>query len=323
MFGIAKINRIPIYLLVLLQFSAFKMFSQVDAQLGHWMVNTEHYFLAPLELKPISAGIFTRQQWTGIDGRPQTYGVLANYQISNNFTGLLHFVNDKAGNINFNRARLGLSYGLGRRNNLRFNLAAVFHQKNFNTTYRAIDGVQGDPLLSGQTLNSSNVNFDFSVLYRNDIIRSGFSILNIANNRIESFPDEEMLFSVFVSKPFVLRSLGVLRGDVSLLYKAETNAFANGVPEALLRIEVVDNLKLGIGYRVNESIPALIEYKTGLNGIPLVMAYSYEINNSEFSRLNYGSHEFSLRIDLQSLKSVNSDSELDKNLNRNRNVRFL
>ena len=303
-----------LFIAVLVLLKSVSVFSQTEAQIGHYFLNTSSYNPAALASDGmISVRANHRQQWIGFENRPQTTYVGIEAPIKQHGVGLL-FENDKYGLFSSQSFYAQYSYkfkvGPGYLSGgvkLGF-LNQTFYGKKVN-----LDSIQSDyhsssdPLVPKTDVNGIVFDAGVGVFYKDDKRYAGFSITNVTAPNVDlgdyaSFKFRLNYLFLFEHNISLNNPLYVLKP--SFLAKTDFNSF-----QVDLNMNLEYNKKFwgGLGYRLLDAVI----FSVGMNlNIGLSVAYSYELPTTKIIRGTSGSHEFTVaygfKIDMKKKSSYKS-----------------
>ena len=322
-----KKNRIPreVFLtFVLLLCINVDLFSQNKEQLYHTNIIPEHYNSALGSKDFLSVYTFHRTQWSNISSSPQTTGLGVHWAMLPKLSTQLYFASDEIQSIRNQNVKLGFTYGLGAENKLRFSLRFGLVRLVQLADFSAVDPVIDDPILRNFNGSASAADADVSVAYGQNDWLVGLSVNNLLKSGVKDYGlNNERILSFYAENLWGFRLFRSIRLKTFMHYKSEMQAITNGVVEIGNLFEFNPKIALGAGYRFNESIPVIFQYKGIASNIPFVFQYSYDIQIGGLSNYNVGSHEISLRINLKGRSFIEGDIENEGGNRKSKNVRFL
>lgn len=308
-------------------------FAQQDA------MYTQHMF-QPMVYNPAYAGsrgalsttAIYRNQWTGIDGAPQTFSIAAHGPLGqrNSAIGIM-VENDALGVQNRLRAYVSYAYHIPFNNGklslgiqggiLNFNdeLSAVQFPDNVcDPAFGCVNGEQND-------VSGTSPNFGAGIYYYSDYFFFGVGVPHILNNTIDSKGTD---IDLYTQKRHYYATTGLILplGDnlkfrpTALVKYVEPSAIEDGILEgesvqAPIQVDVTahilynDALWLGVAARTGsgddilESVDFLLEYQFNRR---FRIGYAYDLPMTELRGAginNGGSHEIMLGYDVYKEKS--------------------
>lgn len=323
----SKNNRNPRTLMLASMFLlavTVELFGQNKEQLYHTNIIPEHYNSALGSKDFLSVYTFHRTQWSNISSSPQTTGIGAHWAVFPKLSTQLYFASDAIQSVKNQNFKLGFTYALGRENDLRFSLRFGLVRLIQSSDFSAVDPVDNDPVLQNFVGASSSADADVSAAYgRNDWLL-GISVNNLLKSGVQEFGiNNERVLSVYVENLWGFRIFRSVQLKTFIHYKSELQTVSSGVLEIGNLFKFNPKIAVGAGYRFNESIPLLFQYKGNASNIPFVFQYSYDVQIGGLSNYNVGSHEISLRINLRSRSIIDTDVENEDGNRKSKNVRFL
>jgi len=269
-------------------------FSQQDPQYTQYMYNLpviNPAYVGATEY--LNLGVLYRNQWTEIDGAPQTSTFFGNFKISENIGAGLSVIADQLGPVRETNlyADLGYAVTLKENHKLAFGLkiGATFHDiglKNLNV----FD--PNDPFFS-QNINSTTPNIGAGLFYFTDNYYAGISIpnflssihLNANGNRIGSETQHFIVTGGYVfslPKKVKLRPSFLVKSAFSAPFSFDLN----------INVLLYDKLELGISYRNTDSVSGLVNFAVTEQ---LNIGYAYDAVTSDIRQFAPSSHEIIIR----------------------------
>ncbi|SFG10394.1 type IX secretion system membrane protein, PorP/SprF family [Salegentibacter agarivorans] len=247
----------------------------------------------------LNLGGIYRSQWQNVDGAPSTANFFAHTPISERVELGLTVVHDEIGGIvKENNITADFAYVLPAGENSKIS----FGLKGGLTTFDAnLSGLQvnqpGDPAL--ENVNEVFPVFGVGAFWFGDNYYLGASAPNLFTSKyieneqeIAALGEEEIHY--YLTGGYVFQ----LNPDLKL----KPAFMARGVQGAPLAVDVTanvllyDRLEAGVGYRFNETITGLVNFKITPS---LRVGYAYDHFTSEFANYNLGgTHEVMLLFDL-------------------------
>lgn len=249
----------------------------------------------------LNLGGIYRAQWTGIDGAPRTANFFAHTPVSERVELGLSVVHDEIGDIiKENNITADFAYVLPAGQNSKIS----FGVKGGLSTYDATPN--GIILTDPNDPAFENVNEVFPVF--------GVGAFWFGDNYYLGLSAPNLFTSKHIENSQGLRGLGeenihyFLTGgyvfDLSSNFKLKPAFMMRGVQGAPLSVDVTanvlmyDRLEAGIGYRFDESVTGLINFKITPQ---LRVGYAYDYTTSNLSNYNDGTHEIMVLFDLDLL----------------------
>ena len=241
----------------------------------------------------LNLGLLYRDQWTQIEGAPQTGTFFGNFKLSETIGAGISVIADQLGPVKETNvyADFGYSIQLKQNKKLTFGLkvGAAFHNIGL-TNLTVFDA--NDPFFS-ETINSTTPNIGAGIFYFSDNYYAGISIPNFLNsvhlnangNRLGS---ETQHF--FITAGYVFSFSKTIKLKPSFLVKS---AF-----EAPLSFDINTNvlffnsLELGVSYRNIDSFSVLVGFAINPQ---LNIGYAYDTVTSDLRQFAPASHEIIIR----------------------------
>lgn len=293
-----------IYHLIVLTFlisSSIESKAQQDAMYTQYMFNS-------LAINPAYAGsrnvisttLLHRNQWTGINGAPETTTFTIDAPISNNKIGLgLQIFNDRLGISNTTGAVVSTAYRIRMdKATLSFGLQGGI--SNFRSNFLDVNYSEGGPLDPAfvENVNAMQFNFGTGVYYNSDKFFVGLSVPTLVPNRISknstaitNNPSRQEMHLFFTSG-YVFDLNEDFKFKPSFLVKAVRGAPIEGDLNATIWIK--EFIGLGAQYRTNADVSGLLEVQLNKQ---LRFGYAYDHSITRLRNFNSGSHEIMLRYE--------------------------
>jgi type IX secretion system PorP/SprF family membrane protein len=290
--------------------------AQQDAQFSQYMFNG--IYINPAYAgyrKQFNVSAFYRNQWSGLDGAPQTISVAADATANNERVGLaLQLMNDRIGAESTTMAYLNYAYRIpvgdpNKGSTLALGIGAGVMQYQINGS--KLDPNDGaDPVLLNQRRSILMPDARAGIYYSSDRIYAGFSVDNIIVNYLEPrkdpqefFPDKKMHMYltagglVPLSDNFLLKPSFMWKEDFAGPGSLDLNAF----------VLIAEKIWIGASYRTALNIlkkdhlasnlqkpAAFVALAEVYVAQKLRIGYGYDIPLNRLGDYNYGSHEISL-----------------------------
>lgn len=247
----------------------------------------------------LNLGGIYRSQWQNVDGAPSTANFFAHTPISERVELGLTVVHDEIGNIvNENNITADFAYVIptGGESNISFGL------KGGLTTFDAdLAGLQAndpaDPAL--QNINEVFPVFGVGAFWFGENYYLGASAPNLFTSK---YIENEQGLAALGEESIHYYLTGGYVFQLNPDLKLKPAFMARGVKDAPLSVDVTanvllyDRLEAGIGYRFNETITGLVNFKITPS---LRVGYAYDHFTSEFANYDLGgTHEIMLLFDL-------------------------
>ncbi|WP_339653240.1 type IX secretion system membrane protein PorP/SprF [uncultured Salegentibacter sp.] len=247
----------------------------------------------------LNLGGIYRSQWQNVDGAPSTANFFAHTPISERVELGLTVVHDEIGGIvKENNITADFAYVLPAGENSKIS----FGLKGGLTTFDAnLSGLQvnqpGDPAL--ENVNEVFPVFGVGAFWFGDNYYLGASAPNLFTSK---YIDNEQEIAALGEEEIHYYLTGGYVFQLNPDLKLKPAFMARGVQGAPLAVDVTanvllyDRLEAGVGYRFNETITGLVNFKITPS---LRVGYAYDHFTSEFANYNLGgTHEVMLLFDL-------------------------
>ncbi|WP_073084077.1 PorP/SprF family type IX secretion system membrane protein [Winogradskyella jejuensis] len=269
-------------------------FSQQDPQYSLYMYNLPVINPAYVgATENVNLGLLYRDQWTKIDGAPQTSTFFGNFKLSENMGTGISVIADQLGPVRETNVYADIAYSITLKNNhkLAFGLkiGATFHDIGLNNL-TVFD--PNDPFFS-QNINSTTPNIGAGLFYFTDNYYAGISVPNMLNsvhlnangNKLGS---ETQHF--FVTGGYVLQLSKNIKLKPSFLVKSAFEAPLSF--DLNTNVLLYDVLELGASYRYDDSFSGLVNFAITQQ---LNIGYAYDAITSDIREFSASSHEFVIR----------------------------
>lgn len=281
-------------------------YSQQDSQYTQYMYNTTLVNPAYAGTREtLSAFLLYRNQWVGLDGAPVTNNFSVNSPLGDSNLGIgLNFVNDKIGPVTENEISVDLAYLVQVSENFKLSLGLKGTANLFNLDINKL--IIYDPL----DPQFQNVKTEFSpnigaglYLYSDKTyfglsVPSFFESFRYNDNNIE-ITKEKMHFYFIAGHVFKLSE--------SIDFKpALLSKIVEGAPfqtDITANFLFFDKLTLGGAYRWNVAFSGLAGFQISESWF---IGYGYDMETTQLSNYNSGSHELFLRYEFSNRSRVSA-----------------
>lgn len=292
--------------LVFTYFISFLCYSQQDSQYTQYMYNTSLVNPAYAGTREtLSAFLLYRNQWVGLDGAPVTNNFSVNSPLGDSNLGIgLNFVNDKIGPVTENEISVDLAYLVQVSENFKLSLGLKGTANLFNLDINKLRIY--DPL----DPQFQNVKTEFSpnigaglYLYSDKTyfglsVPSFFESFRYNDNNIE-ITKQKMHFYFITGHVFKL-SESVDFKPALLSKIVEGAPFQTDITANFL---FFNKLTLGGAYRWNAAFSGLAGFQISESWF---IGYGYDMETTQLSNYNSGSHELFLRYEFSNRSRVSA-----------------
>jgi type IX secretion system PorP/SprF family membrane protein len=242
-----------------------------------------------------SGGVLYRNQWTGLNGAPETGTLFVHKGISPQWGLGASLIADRAGPVTETNAYADLAYRIDlKKGRLSFGvkLGATFHDIGL-ANLEVFD--PDDPFFS-ENINSVSPNLGAGVFYYTDRFYLGFSVPNLLESThldVNGFMLGSETQHYFITGGMVFQLSEKTALKPSFLLKS-----AFGAPLSLdlnLNARFFELLELGLSYRTDDSISGLINVQISRG---LRIGYAYDYVTSKINAFGASSSEIILLLDL-------------------------
>ena len=243
-----------------------------------------------------SLGVLYRNQWTGLQGAPETGTVFGHNAINKHVGVGASFILDKIGPVTETNAYADISYTLSFKNNHRLafglKLGASFHKIGLNN----LDVFDpNDPFFS-TNINSITPNLGAGFFYYSNRFYAGFSVPNLLEATHLDFNGRQLGSEVqhfFLTAGMVFELSEELELKPSFLMKSAFGAVSSF--DLNLNVRFLKRFEIGASYRTDDAFSALVNIQISR---ALRIGYAYDAVTSEISTIGPSSSEILLLIDL-------------------------
>ncbi|NNE32608.1 MAG: type IX secretion system membrane protein PorP/SprF [Winogradskyella sp.] len=250
----------------------------------------------------LNIGGLYRSQWVGIEGAPQTASFFAHTPINEKIEVGISFTNDNIGDIvNENNIYADFAYVLqvGERSHLSLGLKAgvTLFDTNFDG-FVLQSGNTSTDVAFNENISEAFPNFGMGAFYFRENFYLGLSAPNLLTTKhIES---ENGIEATGVQNVHYFFTGGYVF-DINDNVKLKPAFMARAVSGAPVALDITTNvllnqkLELGLGYRVDDAISALANFKIRPD---LRIGYAYDYTTSNLGDFSSGSHEIFILFDV-------------------------
>ncbi len=291
-----------IFQLGILLFFAISINAQHDTHYSMFMFNK-------LTLNPAYAGskevmTFTghyRNQWSGIDGAPQTFTFGAHTPFFKKRCGAgISIIADKIGMVNTYYIDLSYAYRIKLDKKKTLSIGLTGQMEYGRTDWTQSDPLDlGDSMVQGSAVSKLNSNFGVGVYYQEPSFYVGASVPRVFRTTVYSdLPFEDIslrdLRSYYLMGGFVARLSKNLKLQPGVLLTINPNAPLD--IDLNTSLVFMDRLWFGLSYRLQDSFDAIIQFQINTQ---LKAALAVDLTLSELNYFSPGSFELMLEYTLQ------------------------
>ncbi|WP_298953273.1 type IX secretion system membrane protein PorP/SprF [uncultured Nonlabens sp.] len=279
--------------------------AQQDPQFTQYMYNQSiiNPAYATANKSELNIGGLYRSQWVGLEGAPKTASLFVHYPVSDRVEVGISFTNDDIGNVvTENNIYADFAYVLPVSETAKLSLGlkagVTLFDANFDGFNLQSGGRITDPAFN-DNVTQSFPNIGLGAFYFTDKFYVGLSAPNLLTtthleneNGIQSTGVQDVHF--FLNSGYVINLNPDLKFKPSFLLK--------GVKGAPLSADInanflfYDKFEAGLGYRIDDSVSALVNYKVTPE---LRLGYAYDYTTSNLGSYNSGSHEIILLYNIK------------------------
>ncbi len=281
-------------------------FAQQDSQYTQYMYNTVNVNPAYAgSRETLSVFLLHRTQWVGLDGAPVTNNVSLNTPIGDSKFGLgFSIVNDKIGPTTENQISADLAYFIQISENYKLSFGLKGTANIFNLDVNKLNiHDQNDPQF--QNLNSEfTPNVGAGIYLFSDNTYFGISVPNLFETK--HFDDNEVAITREKMHYYII---GGHVFDISPSLKFKPAFLTKIVEGAPLQTDITanflinDKLTLGAAYRWSAAVSGLVGFQISDSWF---IGYGYDMETTNLSNYNSGSHEIFLRYEFLNKSRISS-----------------
>ncbi len=274
-------------------------FAQQDPQYTQYMYNMNVVNPAYAgSRETLSIGLLGRQQWTGLNGAPETFTVSLHAPIAKSVGLGLSFIADEYGPIKEQNIYGDFSYTLqtSEEGRLAFGLKAGVTLFNADLLLETVDP---DPIFDNID-SSSDLNFGVGAFYYTDQFYIGLSMPNMlkashirtSNGEITEVSDQ---MHYFLTSGYVFDLNKNVKFKPSVMLKATSGAPLSA--DVSTNFLFNERFEVGASYRLDDSISGLINFAITPT---FRLGFAYDHTLSNLGDFNNGSFEGILLWDIRS-----------------------
>lgn len=239
----------------------------------------------------LSARMFYRRQWVGIEGAPQTQSLSVHSPILRGHMGTgLTLVHDQIGVSRTLMARASAAYKLSLASGvLSFGLNGQYASQT--SDWNSLNPETTDDVtLQGTPSQQTAANFGAGMYFQNEHVYAGVAVPTLLENDLGVYPARRHMYAMAGG---VYRLNRVLQIRAAGMFRYLENApWQMDVQTALIVREV---LFAGLGYRYQDSFHIMCQYQFAEQW---TFGYAFDLTTSALSN-NLGSHEIFIGFDLK------------------------
>lgn len=283
---------------------AFQMHGQQDPQYTQYMYNMNIVNPAYAGSKEnLSFGLLYRNQWTKIDGGPETGTFFGHTPIGNNLGLGLSVISDHIGPVTETNAYVDLSYTLqlGGEHRLAFGIkaGATFHDIGLNSDVTVIDNT--DPFFA-QDISETTPNIGAGFFYYTDkyyVSLSAPNLLSSVHLDADGFKIGSETQHYFLTGGYVFDLSPNTELKPSVMVKSAFDAPTSF--DVNVNARFFKKFEIGASYRLDDSFSGLVNFALTPS---FRIGYAYDAISSDIKAYAPASHEIMLLFDLNFPKRV-------------------
>ncbi|MFP4844449.1 type IX secretion system membrane protein PorP/SprF [Winogradskyella sp. PE311] len=283
---------------------AFQMHGQQDPQYTQYMYNMNVINPAYAgSTESLSFGLLYRDQWSGIDGGPQTGTLFVHSPVGNNMGLGLSVIADQIGPVKETNVYADVSYTLklGGEHRLAFGVkaGATFHDIGLFSGVDVLD--EGDPFFS-EDINKTTPNIGAGLFYYTNKYYLSLSVPNMLSSvhlDANGFQIGSETQHYFFTGGYVFDLSPNTELKPSFMVKSAFNAPTSF--DVNVNARFFKKFEIGASYRLDDSFSGLVNFAITP---ALRVGYAYDAISSDIKAFAPASHEVMLLFDLNFPKRV-------------------
>jgi type IX secretion system PorP/SprF family membrane protein len=293
---------------LIIPFVGFMIFSgraQQDIQVSNFDYFSSFYNPASItRTQHICGNLIGRNQWSGLNGRPNTGFMNVTYNHSDIIWLNLGLTSDVIGNQHSNIVKLGLaksftiSPNVSISGGINFNFSHFALQSNFITPDTP---VPFDLSIPDNDVSTGTFDMDAGIFIRAKNVTLGISSTHITQPTLQGASFNYQYARHYHVLCGYTKRLRIGELENHLLAKSDV---------ASTQMDFKSNLwhnsgwMVGLAYRVADAVVPMVGYQQQFGGVMIRGIYSYDITTSQLNQYSGGSHELCLKICLAPPPSI-------------------
>lgn len=281
----------------------FNLKAQQESLFTHYMYNTSSVNPAYAGSRGgLSATLLNRIQWIGFEGAPITQTLNVNAPLWRNRLGLgISLLNDKIGPSNSTLMDIDFAYRMklsdrGAYKKMRLNFGLKGGLGWFNSNMSSLKTTHaGDQLFAENVSMRMLPNFGFGMLLQHDRFYFGVSSPKLLEQSLtgnSGIRSQKRHYYAITGAVVKMKNHWIFKPSILVKYVQGSKVQGDVTAQFVCN----DKLNLGLSYRSNDGIAALIGFQISDN---FTIGYSFDYsNNVRTGTTNFGSHELLLRYEL-------------------------
>jgi len=273
------------------------VFSQQDIQVSNFDYFSSFYNPASITTtKNICGNLIGRNQWSGLNGRPNTGFTNVSYNYFDLVWGNVAFAKDVIGLQNNDLLKIGVAkaFPINQSTSISFGLNLNYTHYSWTSDFIPPDTpIQNDFSIPNDNISGGNFDMDAGLFIRSNNLTIGLSSTHLTQPTIT-----EPSFSFQNKRHFyVLCGYNIDRpiGTFENFMLAKTDV-------ASTQIDIKSNFwhnrgwMAGIAYRVSDAIIPMVGIQKVFGQVSIRGIYSYDITTSKLNQYSSGSHEITIKV---------------------------
>ncbi|WKK80599.2 PorP/SprF family type IX secretion system membrane protein [Marivirga arenosa] len=254
----------------------------------------------------LSISLLHRDQWTGLEGAPQSQTLSAHTLFKNPHLGTGLMIHRESIGVHSNvtiASNFAYHLKVGKDKILSFGLKAGM--LNVNSNYQSIQNSNPDPSVNDESFSGTDFNAGFGFYYRSKYLETGYSIPSIINRSI-NINDSVTLDPINLNH-LIFSQVHIPLGNNFKLSPGFLIKYFSGTSlsyDINFLTSYKEVLSAGVSYRKEESVDFLLKFNVSPQ---FQLAYAYDMPIGTVSNLSQASNEIMLRYIFKfSYDNVNS-----------------
>ena len=242
----------------------------------------------------LNISLIHRDQWTGLEGAPQSQSLSAHTLIKSRNVGTGLFIHRETIGVHQNlnaTANLAYHLQLGRESFLSAGISAGAF--NTSSDYQSLQNSGNDLSIYDEAFTGTDFNMGFGFYFRSPIVEIGYSVPTVLNRSV--YINDSTRFDPSRMNHMFFNKFNIMIGDRFELNPSYLVKYTQDLPisyDVNLLLTYTELISTGVSYRANESIDLLLRLQITPQ-LQIGYAYDYPIGN--VNQLSQASNELMLR----------------------------
>jgi type IX secretion system PorP/SprF family membrane protein len=244
----------------------------------------------------LSISLLHRDQWSGIEGAPQSQTFSVHSPFINPKVGTGIFIHRETIGVHQNiQIATNLAYHLPLGNQRFFSFGLKAGMLNVRSDYQSLQNGTSDPSVNDEIFSGTDLNVGFGFYYRSKNFEAGYSIPSILNKPVNMSRSDNLSLDPMNLNHLLFTQYNIAAGTNFTLSPGFLLKYFNGTPlsyDLNFLTTYKEVVTAGVSYRKQESVDFLIRFNLS-SQFQVAYAYDYPIGN--VSRFGQASNEIMLR----------------------------